>query len=83
MQNIPIGKTYLVAIKHVSIFDPPFVLALWLEMRKALGSIDLWNRTGRAQLVKLYHGMPVHRGKFDRALFDNVLSVLAMAVDSQ
>ena len=30
-ENIPYGSPYLVAINHVSIFDPPFVAAFWPE----------------------------------------------------
>ncbi len=76
-QNVPCGKPYLVAINHISTFDPPFVLAFWPEMIEAMGAVDLWSRPGQAQLVRLYHAIPVHRGEYDRVLFDRVLSVLA------
>jgi 1-acyl-sn-glycerol-3-phosphate acyltransferase len=76
-ENIPFRQPYLVVINHVSTFDPPFTLALWPEMIEAMGASDLWNRPGQAQLVRLYHAIPVHRGEYDRILFDKVLSVLA------
>jgi 1-acyl-sn-glycerol-3-phosphate acyltransferase len=76
-ENVLKGQPYLVAINHISIFDPPFVLAFWPEMIEVMGAADLWSRPGQAQLVKMYHGIPVHRGEYDRALFDKVLSVLA------
>lgn len=75
--NVPIGTPYLVAINHISTFDPPFVLAFWPEMIEGMGAIDLWSRPGQAQLVRLFHAIPVHRGEYDRVLFDKVLSVLA------
>jgi 1-acyl-sn-glycerol-3-phosphate acyltransferase len=76
-ENVPMGTPYLVAFNHISTFDPPFVLAFWPEMLEGMGAIDLWSRPGQAQLVRLYHAIPVHRGEYDRVLFDRVLSVLA------
>jgi len=76
--NIPFGKPYLVAINHISTFDPPFVLAFWPEMLEAMGAVDLWSRPGQAQLVRLYNAIPVHRGEYDRVLFDKVLGILAV-----
>jgi 1-acyl-sn-glycerol-3-phosphate acyltransferase len=74
--NVPFGRPYLVAINHVSIFDPPFALAFWPEMAEAMGAVEIWNRPGQNVLVRLYGGIPVHRYEFDRALFDRVLAVL-------
>ncbi len=74
---VPLGKPYIVAFNHVSTFDPPFVLAFWPEMLEAMGASDLWDRPGQAQLVRMYHVIPVHRGEYDRVLFDKVLSVLS------
>ena len=76
-ENVPFGKSYLVAINHVSTFDPPFVLAFWPEMLEAMGAADIWQRPGQGQLVRIYHVIPVHRGEYDRVLFDKVLSVLS------
>jgi 1-acyl-sn-glycerol-3-phosphate acyltransferase len=75
-ETLPRGQAYLVAFNHVSTFDPPFVLSFWPEMIEAMGASDLWQRPGQAQLVMMYHVIPVHRGEFDRVLFDKVLSVL-------
>ena len=75
-ENVPMGKPYIAAINHVSTFDPPFVLAFWPEMIEAMGAVDIWKRPGQAQLVALYHAIPVHRGEYDRVLFDRVLVVL-------
>jgi len=76
-ENVLFGKPYLVAFNHISTFDPPFVLAFWPEMLEGMGAVDLWSRPGQAQLVRLYHAIPVHRGEYDRVLFDRVLCVLA------
>jgi 1-acyl-sn-glycerol-3-phosphate acyltransferase len=76
-ENVPFGKPYIVAFNHISTFDPPFIMAFWPEMIEGMGAVDIWNRPGQAQLVRLYHAIPVHRGEYDRALVDSVLSVLA------
>ena len=75
-ENVPFGKPYLAAINHISLFDPPFALTFWPEMIEAMGASTIWEKPGQAQLVKMYHAIPVHRGDFDKALFDTVLSVL-------
>lgn len=77
LANVPLGTPYLVAFNHISTFDPPFVLAFWPEMLEAMGASDLWNRPGQGQLARIYHGIPVHRGEYDRVLFDRVLGVLS------
>lgn len=75
-ENVPFGQPYLAAINHISLFDPPFALTFWPEMIEAMGASTIWERPGQAQLVRMFHAIPVHRGDFDRALFDTVLSVL-------
>jgi 1-acyl-sn-glycerol-3-phosphate acyltransferase len=75
-ENVPFGKPYLAAINHISLFDPPFALTFWPEMIEAMGASTIWEKPGQAQLVRMFHAIPVHRGDFDKALFDKVLSVL-------
>jgi 1-acyl-sn-glycerol-3-phosphate acyltransferase len=76
-ENVPFGKPYLVAMNHVSTFDPPFLICFWPEMIEVMGASDIWNRPGQSQLVRMYHGIPIHRGEYDRALFDKALGVLS------
>jgi 1-acyl-sn-glycerol-3-phosphate acyltransferase len=76
MENVPYGKPYMVAINHISTFDPPFAVAFWPEMLEVMGADIIWKRPGQAQLAWLYHGIKVHRGEVDRALFDKALTVL-------
>jgi 1-acyl-sn-glycerol-3-phosphate acyltransferase len=75
-ENVPFGQPYLVAINHISTFDPPLAVAFWPEMVEVMGADIVWKRPGQAQLAWLYHGIKVHRGEVDRALFDKALSVL-------
>lgn len=75
-ENVPLGRPYLAAINHISLFDPPFALTFWPEMIEAMGASTIWEKPGQAQLARIYHAIQVHRGEYDRALFDSVLSVL-------
>ncbi len=75
-ENVPLGKTYIVAINHVSLFDPPFVGVFWPEQLEAMGAADIWERPGQNILARLWGGIKVHRGEYDRAMFETVLAVL-------
>ena len=75
-KNVPRGKPYIVAINHVSLFEAPFVAAYWPEQLEVIGASDIWNRPGQNILARLWGGIPVHRGDYDRAMFETVLAVL-------
>jgi 1-acyl-sn-glycerol-3-phosphate acyltransferase len=75
-ENVPKNGAYLITINHVSLFEPPFVLAFWPVAAEGAGAVDIWDRSGQSSLVRLYGGIPVHRGKYDRILIDTLLSVL-------
>ncbi len=76
-ENVPRGQAYIAAINHISLYDPPFALAFWPEMVEALGAVDIWHRPGQKWLARMYHGIPVHRGEYDRQVFDKALAVLS------
>jgi 1-acyl-sn-glycerol-3-phosphate acyltransferase len=75
-ENVPASGAYLITINHVSLFEPPFALAFWPVAAEGAGAVDIWDRTGQSLLVRLYGGIPVHRGEYDRKLIDTLLSVL-------
>jgi 1-acyl-sn-glycerol-3-phosphate acyltransferase len=75
-ENIPYGKPYVVAMNHVSIFDPPFVAAFWPEQLEIIGAIDVFHKPGQGQLLKLYGVIPVHRGDYDRPLLTKIISMI-------
>ena len=75
-KNVPLRTPYIVAINHVSLFDPPFVGVFWPEAVEAMGAVEIWSRPGQNVLARLWGGIQVHRGDYDRALFDKVLSAL-------
>jgi len=75
-ENIPYGKPYVVAMNHVSIFDPPFAGAFWPEQLEIIGASDVFEKPGQGQLLKAYGVIPVHRGDYDRTLFARIISVI-------
>lgn len=75
-ENIPSHGAYLITINHVSLYEPPFILAFWPVAPEAVGAVDIWERRGQSLLARLYGGIPVHRGQYDRQLIDTMLSVL-------
>ncbi len=77
LENIPEQGPYLIAINHVSLYDPPFSLAFWPVAPEAAGAVDLWDKPGISQLASLYGGIPVHRGQYDRKLIDTLVKALA------
>lgn len=76
LQYVPRGAPYVVAINHVSLFDPPLVLALWPETLEAVGAVDVFDRPLQGDLLRLYGVIPVHRGEYDRVLIDTMLGIL-------
>lgn len=75
-ENIPYGRPYVVAINHVSMFDPPFAAAFWPEDLEIIGAIDVFGKPGQGQLLRLYGVIPVHRGDYDRPLLTKIISMI-------
>jgi 1-acyl-sn-glycerol-3-phosphate acyltransferase len=75
-ENIPFGKSYILAMNHVSLFDPPFIISCWPEMVESIGAAEVWHKPGQGTLAWLYGGIPVHRGEYDRKALETVLNVL-------
>ena len=79
-QNIPYGKPYVVAMNHVSMFDPPFVAAFWPELLEIIGAADVFGKPGQGLLVKAYGVIPVHRGDYDRVLLAKIIHIIKSGV---
>jgi 1-acyl-sn-glycerol-3-phosphate acyltransferase len=75
-ENVPLGQAYIAAVNHVSIIDPPAVLVFWPEILDAIGAIEVFDKPLQGQMLRLYGTIPVHRGDYDRALIDKILSLL-------
>lgn len=76
LENIPREGAYLVAPNHISIYDGPLVAVFWPYPLEIAGAREVWDRPGQGQLARLYGGIKVHRGQYDRKLIDTLLSVL-------
>ena len=76
LENVPASGSYLIAINHVSLFEPPFILSFWPSAPEAVGAVDIWERPGQSLLARLYGGIPVHRGEYDRTLLDTMQHAL-------
>ncbi len=77
LENVPKGGAYLVAINHISLFEAPFVAAFWPRELEAMGAVEVWKRKGQNILARLYHGIQVHRGQYDRQVMEQALAILA------
>ncbi|MFZ5904834.1 MAG: lysophospholipid acyltransferase family protein [Chloroflexota bacterium] len=75
-ENVPLGTSYIVAINHISIYDPPFAAAFWPESLEIIGAADVFDKPGQGQLLRLYGVKPVHRGEYDRELLEHVIRAL-------
>jgi 1-acyl-sn-glycerol-3-phosphate acyltransferase len=79
-ENIPYDKPYVVAMNHVSIFDPPFVGAFWPEQLEIIGAIDVFSKPGQGLVLKMYGVIPVHRGDYDRSLLTKIVSIIKSGI---
>jgi 1-acyl-sn-glycerol-3-phosphate acyltransferase len=75
-ENIPYGKPYVVAINHISIFDPPLALSFWPETAEVIGAADVFEKKGQGPILSMYGVIPVHRGDYDRLLLETTLAIL-------
>lgn len=75
-ENVPARGGYLIAINHVSTYDPPFVVAFWPAPPEAVGAVEIWSRPGQSQLARLYGAIQVHRGEYDRSLLETMVAAV-------
>lgn len=75
-ENLPHDQSYVVAMNHVSIFDPPLAAAFWPEQLEIIGASDVFEKPGQGLVLKMYGVIPVHRGDYDRTLFNKIISVI-------
>ena len=77
LENVPRGTAYMAAVNHMSIYDPPFMMAFWPEILQGIGAVDVFDKPFQGEVLKMYGVVPVHRGESDRELLDAVLKMLA------
>jgi len=66
----------MVVFNHVSIYDPPVVIAFWPRQIEILGAVEVWSRKGQGFLARLWGGIPIRRAEVHREAIDLTLSVL-------
>lgn len=76
VENVPLGQPYVIAINHISIFDPPLAVSFWPEEPEVIGASDVFQKKGQGTVLSLYGVIPVHRGEYDRVLLEKILAVL-------
>lgn len=76
-ENIPKTGPYIIAYNHISLFEPPLLLAFWLTFPEAVAGADVLDRPGQKILVRGYGVIPVHRGEYDRQVIQEMMRVLA------
>jgi len=75
-ENIPYGNPYVLAMNHISIYDPPLIAAFWPEQLEIIGAADVFQKPGQGEVLRLYGVIPVHRGEYDRALMNRVIMAI-------
>jgi len=76
LENVPRSGGYVIAINHISLYEAPLVVAFWPTAPEAAGASDIWRKPGQSILVRLFGGIPVYRGQYDRRLLETLQSVL-------
>lgn len=75
-ENIPQEGAYIIAHNHISLFEPPFIIAFWPKAPEGISGADVFERPFFKFFVKAYGAIPVHRGEYDRQVIENTLTVL-------
>jgi len=75
-EKLPYGKPYVVAMNHVSMFDPPFAAAFWPEQLEIIGASDVFEKAGQREILRAYGVMPVHRGDYDRDILTRIINII-------
>lgn len=74
--NVPKQGPYIAAINHLSLFEPPFMIAFWPKTLEAVGAVEIWSKPGQGILARLYGGIQVRRGEIDRQVIDKMQAAL-------
>jgi 1-acyl-sn-glycerol-3-phosphate acyltransferase len=75
-EHVPSQGAYIVAANHISIYDPPFILAFWPHILETIGAEVVFRRPGQGQLLRLYGTIPVHRNGYDHELLERMIDLL-------
>jgi 1-acyl-sn-glycerol-3-phosphate acyltransferase len=76
IKNIPKEGAYVIAVNHVSIFEPPLITSFWPYSIEVAGAVEILERPIQSQIMRLYGTIPVYRGRFDRQLIHTMVGRL-------
>jgi len=76
LENVPRQSAYLIAINHISLYEAPFILSFWPMAPEVVGAVDIWSKPGQSTLARLYGGIPLRRGEYDRKVLEIAISAL-------
>ena len=76
LENVPKSGAYIIAYNHVSLFEPPLLLAFWPTFPEAIAGADTFERDALKFFVRGYGALAVRRGEYDRKIIDDCLWVL-------
>ncbi len=76
LENIPPKGAYMIAANHISIYEPPLVLAFWPCAPEVIAAVEIKERRFQELLVRLYGAIRVHRGEYDREVISRALAAL-------
>ncbi len=76
--NVPLGTPYAIAMNHISIFDPPFLVSFWPELPEIVGAAEVFRKKGQGTILSLYGVVPVHHGEYDRILLEKIVAILRL-----
>jgi len=51
-------------------------VAFWPTCPEAAGAIEIWSKPGQSILVRLFGGIPIYRGQYNRRSLDTIMSAL-------
>jgi len=74
-ENIPNHNKYVAVFNHVSLIEVPFIGAFWPTILEIIGGADVWSRPGVSIVVKMWSGVQVKRGQFDKEVFQQVKQI--------
>jgi 1-acyl-sn-glycerol-3-phosphate acyltransferase len=75
LENIPNHNKYIAVFNHVSLVEVPFIGAFWPTILEIIGGADVWSRPGVSIVVKMWSGVQVKRGQFDKDVFQQVKQI--------
>jgi len=74
-ENIPNHNKYVAVFNHVSLVEVPFIGGFWPTILEIIGGADVWSRPGVSIVVKMWSGVQVKRGQFDKEVFQQVKQI--------